>query len=1357
MNAVSGSGPRPGSDVWVAAVHAGEDDRSPLGSGFLVDTHRVLTSAHVACPGWAGYGGLWVAFPKADELMRRRIRVREVVAPAEAWQETQDVAVLVLDEEVPRELAARLRRPAPGDLVGSEWWSFGFPDGLLGNSSDGVVGEALGYGWVRLDTGSRYPVQAGYSGAALWSPAYQAVVGLLGQGRQSTGDARALTLREIDRCLPEQKLHLLTDWSVEAAGEGALAAWGWSLRTDPEAGRHWRPRARGVSTDTERGFRFRGRTAALREIVSFVADGSTRRQVLVVTGSPGAGKSAVLGRVVTTADPGIAAALPPRDDAVRAPLGSVSCAVHAKGKTALEVAREIARAASAPVPDQVGDLAPALRAVLEDRPAGGFAVVIDALDEATTPDQARGIVTRIVLPLAETCAHLGVRVVVGTRRQDDAGDLLTVFGPAARIVDLDAPAYTAPADLAAYALATLRLLGDERPDNPYADERAGRPVAERIAALAAGNFLVAGLIARAHGMHDTRPVDPADLSFTPTVDAAVHEYLSLLPAVDGMPAADVLTALAFAEAPGFTVGLWRAAIAALWGTAPAEDRLRRFARSSAANFLVENGTAETPGGAFRLYHQALDDALRNRRAAGGSLAADERCLARAFAALGRADGWHTAPAYLLRSLPLHARRGGVIDDLLTDAGYLLHADLRRLIPPAATASTADGRDRARLLRMTPHAIDATPAVRAALFGVTEVEQRLARSPRASVRAPYQAVWATVTPQQEEAVLEGHAGGVDAVCPVPVDGRTLLAGGGEDGTVRLWDPATGEPVLAMRAPGGGRIRTVCALPVHGRTLLAAGGSNSTVRLWDPAGGDPVRTLTGHTAGVDRVCPVEVDGRTLLASASADRTVRLWDPAGGEQVLVWRSPAGRLRGLCPVVVNGRTLLASTSEYDSVVRLWDPATGQETGTLGDGLLRLRGLCSLRVDGRTLLAGASAGGPTRLWDPATGQETVTLRDWVHDVCAVPLGGRDLLAGASDDDTMVRLWDPATGELRRTLRGHTGWVTGVCSVEVGGRALLASASGDGTVRLWDPAAAPRTTAPGAPTGQVQGLCSVEVDGRTVLAGASTDRTVRLWDPATGEALRTFTHHVGWVRAVCSVRTGGRTLLAGAGDDRTIALFDPATGERVRVLEGGNGINAVCAVDVDGRTLLASATTHRLVRLWDPATGERAGVLEGHTGGVDDVRPVTVDGRTLLVTAGSDATVRLWDPAGGTLVRTFGPHPGRVRAVCSVRTGGRTLLAGAGDGHTIALWDPATGERAGVLEGHTGPVNDLSPVVVDGRTLLAGASTDRTVRLWDPAIARLALTIPVRYPAHALTTIADRLIVGLGDGLLALRPGGCPS
>ena len=56
-------------------------------------------------------------------------------------------------------------------------------------------------------------------------------------------------------------------------------------------------------------------------------------------------------------------------------------------------------------------------------------------------------------------------------------------------------------------------------------------------------------------------------------------------------------------------------------------------------------------------------------------------------------------------------------------------------------------------------------------------------------------------------------------------------------------------------------------------LASAGSDGTVRLWDPATGAGQATLTGHTTRVDAVA-FSPDGRRL-ASAGEDRTVRLWD--------------------------------------------------------------------------------------------------------------------------------------------------------------------------------------------------------------------------------------------------------------------------------------------------------------------------------------------------------------------------------------------------------------------------------------------------------------------------------------------------
>src|SRR5262249_9149163 len=116
-------------------------------------------------------------------------------------------------------------------------------------------------------------------------------------------------------------------------------------------------------------------------------------------------------------------------------------------------------------------------------------------------------------------------------------------------------------------------------------------------------------------------------------------------------------------------------------------------------------------------------------------------------------------------------------------------------------------------------------------------------------------------------LEGPGKGVTAVAFAP-DGKALVAGA-TDGTVRLWDVATGKEVRQLRGHEGA-VFAVAFAP--GGKAVGSGGQDGTVRLWDAARG---KELCRRQAGGDRVYGIAFapDG-TALASAQAHHTIGLW---------------------------------------------------------------------------------------------------------------------------------------------------------------------------------------------------------------------------------------------------------------------------------------------------------------------------------------------------------------------------------------------------------------------------------------------------------------------------------------------------
>lgn len=310
-----------------------------------------------------------------------------------------------------------------------------------------------------------------------------------------------------------------------------------------------------------------------------------------------------------------------------------------------------------------------------------------------------------------------------------------------------------------------------------------------------------------------------------------------------------------------------------------------------------------------------------------------------------------------------------------------------------------------------------------------------------------------------AALTGHEGRVNAVAFSPVvDGRLLLASGGQDVSLRLWDAAQGTQ-LGVYYRHASFVKDVAFSPeAQNGARLASSSWDYTVVLWnvDASGAaSPAQTFGMYSAVIDHVA-FSPDG-ARLAFGVGNGTVHVVDLAARAETHIFE-----LEGLQITAVafsaDGTMLAAAAGFPANSALVWDltESSVEPAYTLRGHRGSVTGI-AFHPDGE-LLATAGDDGLVYLWLLGNDEPVAALQpgEWVTAIAFGPgtIGDQPLLAAAGFDG-VIHLYDvsdPEAPDELAALSGHVGPVNDLAfGATAAGSWMLASAGDRGTIRLWAP------------------------------------------------------------------------------------------------------------------------------------------------------------------------------------------------------------------------------------------------------------------------------------------------------------------
>lgn len=606
------------------------------------------------------------------------------------------------------------------------------------------------------------------------------------------------------------------------------------------------------------------------------------------------------------------------------------------------------------------------------------------------------------------------------------------------------------------------------------------------------------------------------------------------------------------------------------------------------------------------------------------------------------------------------------------------------------------------------------------------ESSLARGvdPRRSVLNALGAWQAGQTVESRSALLanavDGYRGrmtdrhdGVISSVAVSGDGK-VLASGGNDGALRLWDVPT-RKLITVLDDGDGWYRTV-SMSQDGKLLATANPDKKTVALWDVEKREKIRDLPG--TGIDTV--LSRDGTEIVSFT--DRGLVVWNTETfAERAVVPVTSPSIFLAMSP----DKNLLALTDGNNVQVRRI--ADGATVATLVGHTAAVQSI-AFDPAGPTL-ATASTDGTVRLWDTGTWTTRATLDSPEGSLTSVAFSAKGNAIVASGNGTSVYSWDPTSLVLVARLATRSVTTFGI-TVTADGHTMIGGDS-SGEITVWQLG----RTVMGDRHGSAIAV-AFHPDDR-LMATVDGAGFLEVWDTTTGDLVKRVKAHEGAAYDV-DFAPGGEEL-ATSGEDGAVVVWRVSdVAERRRFSRPGT-VMASMRYSPDGKQIAvagrAPATVQDvdrdeilLLRAGDLSLSPLRRSTRGEPRNDDPKSPVgnhptgiafSPDGRTLAVPL-SAGKVGLWNLVDPGAELTILPGHDGIAIDADFSPDG-ALLATGGSDRVVKLWRVRDGQQVGELTGSDSTIRRVafSP---DGKSL-ATASQDTVVRLWNVADRRFLVRL----------------------------------